>query len=136
MNSYNSYRFISGAYNWLNSSDERVQVIFRLRDKNPFEKPQVSFVVWEVGSDWDTEDFDTVYDVAVHCQEYLNNKSSLVNSDKEKINKLVDYLFQNLYSDKIEALLEEKKKLIIRMGNIDKRIISVEQEMDEATAHE
>lgn len=123
-NSYNHYTVRTGRYDLLHPDEYQQNFTFYLREDSPFELQVISFVVTDV-----EEKFDTVYDCAVALQYRINQY--LVNSDKKRIDILVNYLEKYLYEDKLAELRYTREKLLTQLNGVNARISSVTDEYNQ-----
>ena len=128
-NKYNDFYFRRGHYNWMHPDKEQTQVCFRLRDDCPIgTNGHAGFVVNSF--DHEESDFDTVYGCAEELKQEVDHY--IINTDKEKIAILVEYLWKYLYDDKIAALEVELQQLEGRISSVKKRLESVKWEKTNA----
>lgn len=123
-NPYNRHVVQDGNYDWLHPNETQTQYIFHLRDDAPFEKKSFGVVVNNLA-----EDFDTVYE----CAEALLGEVEEYgyHPDKEKVKKLVAYLYEYMYLDRLATLEEDKRKILRDLDTVNERIEFVKSEMSE-----
>lgn len=124
MTKYNKFQVRDGHYNWLNTSELQTQYIFFLRDDAPFDSKSFGVVVNNLAE----SEFDTVYDCAAALLDAVSEY--IYHPDKEKVEKLVSYLEKYLYDDKLSQLFDERNTKLAEIERIDKRISSIEREME------
>lgn len=124
MNKYNHFQVRYGSYDWLHPDETQTQYIFYLRDDAPFDKKSFGVVVTNLAEDA----FDTVYECAVALLDAVNEY--VYHPDRGRVEQLVKYLGPYLYKDKLYSLFADRRLMLEEVERIDKRIASVEREME------